>query len=202
MVRYLCLHKRLENTIKRSPWNFYIRFGNIKHITVLTSTSTLFQEFTIEDLDSSEYSLFRQDDDVFFDSVSDVINDNEIFFDSNDDDNFLEPPPPKKKSPPKKPPVIRFSKREKKDNRNFNEEDWISSSHITKFKDILKPIVDIASSKIKYDNIGFIFEKKFDSKFYTGTVTQIGEDNVKIISRKIVYNDRDEENISLLQIRA
>ena len=125
MVRDLWLHKRLENIINRSPWNDNIRFENIKHTTVLTPTSTLFQESTVENLDSFEYSLLRQDDDVFFDSVSDVNNDDEIFFDSNDDDNFLEPPPPKNKSPPKKTSVIRRSKREKKDNRNFNEEDWI-----------------------------------------------------------------------------
>ena len=150
MIRYLWLHKRLENTIKRSPWFDNIRFGNIKHTTVSTSTSTLLQELLIiEALDSTEYPLLHQEDDVFFDSDSDVINDDETFFDSNDDDNFLEPPPPKNKSPPKKTSVIRRSKREKKDNRNFNEEDWISSSHITKSKDILKPIVDIASSKIK-----------------------------------------------------
>ena len=85
---------------------------------------------------------------------------------------------------------------------NFKEENWILSSHITNCKDILKPIVHIVSNEIKYDNIGFKFAKKFDSKFYTGTVTQIGEGNVKDISRKIVYNDGDEEKLSLLQIRA
>ena len=198
MVRYLWLHKRLKNTIKRSPWSDNIRFGNIKHTTISTSTSTLFQELIIEDLDSSEYPLLRQEDDVFFDSVSDVNNDDETFLDSNDDDNFLELPSPKRKSTPKKPPVIRRSKREKINNRNFKEEDWILSSHITNSKDILKPTVDIVSNEIKYDNIGFKFAKKFDSKFYTGTVTQIGEGNVK----EIVYNDRDEENLPLLQIRA
>ena len=76
------------------------------------------------------------------------------------------------------------------------------SSLITKSKAILKLSVNIISSKIKYDNIGFKFAKKLDSKYYTGTVTQIGEGNVKDISRKIVYNDGDEENISSLQIRA
>ena len=122
MVRYLWLHKRLENTIKRSPLFDNIRYGNIKHTTVSTSTSTLLQELLIIDaLDSTEYPLLRQEDDVFFDSDSDVINDDETFFDSNDDDNFLEPPPPKKKSPPKKAPVIRRSKREKKINRNLRK---------------------------------------------------------------------------------
>ena len=158
MIRYLWLHKRLENTIKRSPWFDNIRFGNIKHTTVSTSTSTLLQELLIiEALDSTEYPLLRQEDDVSFDSVSDVINDDERIFDSNDDDKFLEPPPPKKKSPPRKAPVIRRSKREKKNNRNFKEEDWILSSHTTKSKYILKPIVDIVSNEIKYYNIGFNF---------------------------------------------
>ena len=202
MVRYLWLHKRSTNTIKRSPWFDNIRFGNIKQTTISTSTSTLFQELIVEDLDSSEYPLLREEDDVFFNSVSDVINDDETFFDSNNDDNSLEPPPPKRKSTPKKPPVVRRSKREKQNNRNFKEEDWILSSHTTNSKDILKHIVDIVSNEIKCDNIGFKFAKKLDSKFYTGTVTQIGEGNVKDISRKIVYNDGDEENISLLQIRA
>ena len=90
-----------------------------------TSTSTLFQELTIKDLDASKYPLLRQDGDVFFDYVSYVINDSEIFFHSKDGDNFLEPPPPKKNILLKKTPVTRRSKREKKDNRNFNEEDWI-----------------------------------------------------------------------------
>ena len=61
-----------------------------------TSTSTLFQELTIEDLDSSKYPLLRQDGDVFFDYVSDVINDGEIFCDSKDGENVFEPPTPKK----------------------------------------------------------------------------------------------------------
>ena len=79
MVRYLWLHKRSTNTIKRSPWFDNIRFGNIKHTDVSTSTSTLFQKLIIEDLDSSEYPFLREEDNVFFDSVSDVINDDETF---------------------------------------------------------------------------------------------------------------------------
>ena len=79
MVRYLWLRKRPERIKKRSPWNDNIRFGNIKNTTVLTS-STLFRELILGNLDSSDYPLLRQEDDVFFESVSDVINDDEIFF--------------------------------------------------------------------------------------------------------------------------
>ena len=50
--------------------------------------------------------------------------------------------------------------------------------------------------------MGFKFAKKFDSKYFTGTVTQINEGNINDITRKVVYNDGDEENISLLKIRA
>ena len=41
--------------------------------------------------------------------------------------------------------------------------------------------------------------KKFDLKNFTSTITQISEGNVKNVTRKVVYNDGDEENISLLQ---
>ena len=50
--------------------------------------------------------------------------------------------------------------------------------------------------------MGFKFAKKFDSKYFTGTVTQINEGNINDITRKVVYNDGDEEHISLLKIRA
>ena len=50
--------------------------------------------------------------------------------------------------------------------------------------------------------MGFKFAKKFDSKCFTDTVTQINEGNINDITRKVVYNDGDEENISLLKIRA
>ena len=49
--------------------------------------------------------------------------------------------------------------------------------------------------------MGFKFTKKFNSKYFTGTVIQINEGNINDITRKVVYNDGDEENISLLQIR-
>ena len=41
--------------------------------------------------------------------------------------------------------------------------------------------------------------KKFDLKHFTSTIPQISEGNVKNVTRKVVYNDGDEENISLLQ---
>ena len=50
--------------------------------------------------------------------------------------------------------------------------------------------------------MGFKFAKKFNSKYFTGTVTQINEGNSNDITRKVVYNDGDEENLYLLQIRA
>ena len=59
--------------------------------------------------------------------------------------------------------------------------------------------MDIISSEIKYNDIGFKFAKKFDSKYFTGTVTQINEGNVNDITREVVYNDGDEENFYLLQ---
>ena len=50
--------------------------------------------------------------------------------------------------------------------------------------------------------MGFKFAKKFDSKYFTSIVTHIHEGNVNDITRKVVYNDGYEENLSLLQIRA
>ena len=79
MLRYLWLRKRPEKIINRSTWNDNTRLGNIKHTTILTSLK-LFKELIIETLGSSDYLFLRQEDDVFFESVSDVINDDEIFF--------------------------------------------------------------------------------------------------------------------------
>ena len=50
--------------------------------------------------------------------------------------------------------------------------------------------------------MGFKFAKKFDSKYFTNIVTHIHEGNVNDITRKVVYNDGYEENLSLLQIHA
>ena len=50
--------------------------------------------------------------------------------------------------------------------------------------------------------IFFKFAKKFDSKYFTCTITQISEGNVEDITKEVVYNDGVEENISLLQIYA
>ena len=91
MGRYLWLRKCLEKIIKRSPWNDNIRFGNIKHTIVLTS-SKLLRESILENLDLSNYPLLRQKDDVFLDSITDTIEDDEICFDTIDDNNFLNPP--------------------------------------------------------------------------------------------------------------
>ena len=201
MVRYLWLRKRPKKIKKRSPWNDNIRFGNIKNTTVLTS-STLFRELIVEMLDSSDYPLLRQEDDVFFDSATDIIEDDEIFFDAIDDNNFSDPPPLKKHSSPKKSPVIRRSKRVKKKNTRLNKEEWILTTPSKKSKNPLKPIVEIVSSGMIYNEMGFKFAKKFNSKYFTGTVTQINEGNSNDITRKVVYNDGDEENLSLLQIRA
>ena len=81
MGRYIWLRKRPEKIIKRSPWNDNIRLGNMKNTTVLTS-SKLFRELILGNLDPSNCPLLRQEDYVFFDSVSDIIEDGEIFFDT------------------------------------------------------------------------------------------------------------------------
>ena len=112
MGRYLWLRKCLEKIIKRSPWNDNTRFGNIKNTIVLTS-SKLFRESILGNLDLSDYPLVRQKDDIFLDSITDIIEDDEIFFDTIDDNNFSNPPFLKKKSSPKQYPVIRRSKGER-----------------------------------------------------------------------------------------
>ena len=144
----------------------------------------------------------RQEDDVFFESVTDIIENDEICLDNMDDNNFSDPPPLKKKSSPKQSPVIRRSKRVRKKNTRLNKEDWILTTPSKKSKIPLKPIVEIVSSGMKYNKMGFKFAKKFNSKYFTGTVTQINKENINDITRKVVYNDGDEENLSLLQIRA
>ena len=71
-----------------------------------------------------------------------------------------------------------------------------------KFKNPLKPIVDVISFEIKYNDMRFKFAKKFDSKYFAGTIAQINEGNVNDITREVVYNDGDEENFYLLQTHA
>ena len=83
----------------------------------------------------------------------------------------------------------------------MNKKDWILTTPYKKSKNPLKHNVDIISSQIKYDDISFKFARKFDSKYFTSTITQINEDNVEDITMNIVYNDGDEENFSFLQIR-
>ena len=56
-------------------------FLNMKNTTVLTS-SKLFRELILGNLDPSNCPLLHQEDCVFFDSVSDIIEDGEIFFDT------------------------------------------------------------------------------------------------------------------------
>lgn len=97
----------------------------------------------------------RQDNEVFFDAVTDVIEDDGIYFDTFDDINFSDPPSSKKHSSPKQYPVIRRSKRVKKKNTRLYKEDWILSTPSQKSKYPLIPTVDNISSVIKYDNIGF-----------------------------------------------
>ena len=50
--------------------------------------------------------------------------------------------------------------------------------------------------------MGFKFAKNFNSKDFTGTVTQINEKNINDITRRLVYNDGYEEHLTILQIRA
>ena len=64
MGRYLWLRKRPEKIMKRPPWNDNIRFGNIKNKTILTSSKIL-RELILGNLDSSNYPLLCQEDNVF-----------------------------------------------------------------------------------------------------------------------------------------
>ena len=70
----------------------------------------------------------RQRDDVFVDSVTDVIEDDENAFDTIGGNNFSDPLSPKKNSSPKQSPFIRRSKRIKKDNTRLNKVDWFLTS--------------------------------------------------------------------------
>ena len=99
----------------------------------------------------------RQEDDVFFDSVTDIIEEDEIFFDTIDDNKFSNSPFPKNHYSPKQSLVVRRSKRVKKDNTRLNKEDWILTIPSKRSKNPLKPIVDIISSEIKYNDMGFHF---------------------------------------------
>ena len=59
----------------------------------------------------------------------------------------------------------------------------------------------IITNNLSSDNVGFKFAKKIGDKgFWTGTIVEIFDGSTNEVTRRFVYDDGDEENLSKKQI--
>ena len=99
-------------------------------------------------------------------------------------------------------PIIstRSSNRIRKKNQFLDDEMWLKKppKKITIKKTVQKSII---TNNLSSDDVGFKFAKKIGNKgFWTGTIVEIFDGSPNYVTRRRVYDDGDEENLSKKQI--